>query len=65
MAVELMDMTDRCPRCKAPRSAFLREEGVDRHGTPFAAYWSERIDHPASDCERLVTLQREEWPTLW
>jgi hypothetical protein len=65
--VELRDFSpiDRCRECGSVTRAIVHEQGRDEEGAPWQAIYSETIAHPRRDCERMVALAREEWPTLW
>lgn len=65
MSREVRDVTQRCRDCGAATAVLLDETGIADDGTDYRAIWSERVPHSRSDCSAVVTLMREQWPTLW
>jgi hypothetical protein len=65
MQTEIIDTSHPCTECGSMRRAYLRDEGMSDDGTRFVAYRSEVIPHSRDACERMKTLSREQWPTLW
>jgi hypothetical protein len=43
----------------------VQHEGLTYSGEPYSVTSVEVVPHPREACERMVTLEREQWPTLW
>jgi hypothetical protein len=65
MRREILDVR-RCPRCHEVVQAYV--DDAYNAGSPdeeHAVYWLPRRAHSRADCDRMLTLAREEWPTLF
>jgi len=65
MSREIVDVTRRCPACDMGTTFLVRYEELTYGGEPLVIVQSERVPHTRSDCERMVTLRAEQWPSLW
>lgn len=65
MQREILDVK-RCNRCQTVFQALVQDNYISDEGEPGAAiYWLPRRVHTADDCDRMLTLAREEWPVLF
>lgn len=56
---------DRCKECGSVVSVMHHETWLDDRNDVQQAFWTEPLEHNRKDCQRMVLLAREEWPTLW
>lgn len=56
---------ERCRECGQVTAMLVHEQGLGDDGEPYAAIYRDTLAHTRSECERMVALAREEWPTLW
>lgn len=65
MQREIQDVR-RCNRCSTVLQAMVQDDMLDEQGQAVRAiYWLPRRVHGAVDCDRMIVLAREEWPTLF
>jgi hypothetical protein len=62
---EIIEVLRRCTKCGGALRVLLGHTYFTHDGKAVYAEWSETAPHTLRDCNRLVTLTREEWPTLW
>lgn len=62
---EVIQVLTRCKTCGGATRVLLGHTYMTMAGAMVYAEWAEAVEHKRSDCERLVTLTREAWPTLW
>ncbi len=56
----------RCSRCQAVITALVDDTDVDEEGQQRRMiHWLPRWPHTAVDCDRQLTMNAEQWPTLW
>jgi hypothetical protein len=56
----------RCSRCQEVVQALVHDSYLDDAGEQVQAlFWLPRRKHTDKDCDRMLTIAREEWPTLW
>lgn len=62
---EILDVR-RCNRCQTVVQALVHDiydEGTEEHVE--AVFWLPRRTHSGEDCERMLEIAKEEWPTLF
>lgn len=65
MQREIRDVR-RCRVCGMVLQALVHDVDLDEAGERYeAVYWLPRQPHSRDDCDRMVTLTREQWPTLF
>jgi hypothetical protein len=62
---EVWEIVEKCRVCGAVVVALVCEDDLDEEGAQRRVVYRDRVPHSRIDCERLVTLQREEWPVLF
>lgn len=62
---EIDGVRTRCKECGGATSVVLRESHWDGEKAVLTGLWAEVVPHTRSDCQQMVTLMREQWPTLW
>lgn len=62
---EIIDVQRRCEKCGMAVVLLVQHRGLTYAGEPYSVIGPERVSHPVADCERMKTLEREQWPTLW
>jgi hypothetical protein len=62
---EIVDVK-RCNRCKSVVQALVDDRYLADSGEQTrAVFWLPRRAHSQEDCDRMLTLAKEEWPTLF
>lgn len=56
---------ERCKECASVTVALVYEHGIGDDGEPYAAIYRDVVPHSRNDCERMQSLAREAWPTLF
>lgn len=65
MQREILDVR-RCPRCHEVVQAFVQDHyNSGSEDAETVIYWLPRRSHSKDDCDRMLTLAAEEWPTLF
>jgi hypothetical protein len=65
MRREILDVR-RCTVCQTVVQALVQDDYLDDEGhATRAIYWLPRRAHGKDECDRMLTLAREEWPTLF
>lgn len=65
MQREIDGIAQRCTTCGKAIAFVIRESGLTDSGEPWLALRTDRLEHPRDDCQAMLLLAREEWPTLW
>lgn len=56
----------RCTRCQTVVQALVQDDTLSEEGdVTRAIYWLPRRVHTSDDCDRMLTIAREEWPVLF
>jgi hypothetical protein len=56
----------RCSLCQAVVQALVHDVYIsDENEQAEAIFWLPRRRHTAQDCSQQLTLNQEQWPTLW
>lgn len=65
MQREILDVR-RCPRCQSVLQAFVQDHyNYGSEDAEAVIYWLPRRAHSKADCDRMLALAEEEWPTLF
>ncbi len=63
--VEIVEVLQRCKQCGTATAVLVEDTYISLDGKVCHAMWRDDPEHTRNDCDRMVTLEREQWPTLW
>lgn len=56
---------ENCRECGQVVRMLIHERSLNDEGESVQSIWAETYKHSKRECERMVALYRETWPTLW
>jgi hypothetical protein len=62
---EVWEVQKRCDKCGVALRLLVCDSGLGEDGEPYQAVYVDRVPHDRQQCERMLTIAREEWPALF
>lgn len=63
--MEIIEVMKRCRICGIAEHVLVQDAYMTMGGDMVQAIYRDEIPHTKKDCDRMVTLEREQWPSLW